>query len=123
MEHYEFLFVLHKAHSVRKYIKAAEDEGEEFHVSDHFAPLECGLQAQAQIRKINLSDAEPKLILRLRHRPKHPGGPGLAKKTADVFFNKKYEALPTPIKTPEWTEYVYFSDDILRPITVENSDK
>jgi hypothetical protein len=28
MEHYEFLFVLHKAHSVRKYIKAAEDEGE-----------------------------------------------------------------------------------------------
>lgn len=123
MQHYEFLFVLHKAHMLRRFIREAEDAGEEFHVSDHFDPLESGLEAQAQIRKINLEDKEPKLILRLRHRPKLPHGPSYAKRAADVFFSEKYERLPEPIKTSEWIEYVYFSDDILRPVTIENPDK
>jgi hypothetical protein len=63
------------------------------------------------------------LILRLRHRPKHPGGPGLAKKTADVFFNKSTKRSPRRSRRLSGPSNVYFSDDILRPITVENSDK
>ena len=39
MEHYEFLYLLHRAHLLSKFIKKAEAEGEHFHVADAFAPL------------------------------------------------------------------------------------
>lgn len=118
MEHYEFLYVLHRAHMLRKFIEDAERDGEEFHVSDHFSALKNGLEAQAQIRKINPSDKDPMMILRVRYKPGMLRGVEFAKKTAHVFFAGKYTTLPSIIEGGAWTEHVFFSPDVLRPVTM-----
>ena len=118
MEHYEFLYVLHRAHMLRKYIEDAEREGEVFHVSDHFSVLKNGLEAQAQIRKVNPSDAAPMMILRVRYRGGTLRGDEFARKTAHVFFAGTYTTLPTTIEGSGWIEHVYFSPDVLRPVTM-----
>jgi hypothetical protein len=118
MEHYEFLFLLHRAHLLRKYIAQAEKDGEEFHVSNSFSPLKSGLEAQAIIRKINLSDESPVLILRLRYRTKLKDGANLAAKAAHAFFEKDYTALPKPIDEGPWREHVYYSSDVPKPVTI-----
>jgi hypothetical protein len=121
MEHFEFLYVLHRAHLLRAYIEEAEKVGEDFHVSEHFCPLASGLEAQAQIRKINLTDTEPVLILRLRFRPDRIGGREEALKVAHVFFSGKYTEAPTPIEEGGWVEHVFFSPDVLRPVTMSEA--
>ena len=119
MKHYEFLYILHRAHLLRKFIEGAEKMGEEFHVSDHFSPLESGLGAQSQIRRINLDDAEPSLILRLRYPAGSAGGPKQALEAAHVFFAGKYTALPMAVEGDGWVEHVFFSPDVPRPVALE----
>ena len=119
MEHFEFLYVLHRAHIIRKFTEAAENQGEEIHVSDHFVPLTSGLQAQAQIRKINPTDKDPVLILRLRYKEALEKGAEKALTAAHVFFNKNYKLVPKVIHENGWMEHVFFSDDILKPITMD----
>ena len=119
MEHYEFLFLLHRAHLLRKFIAQAEKENEEFHVSDSFVPLKSGLEAQAIIRKINLSDPEPVLILRVRYRIlfRHDALP-LVQAAAKAFFDKNYTELPNYVEEGGWREHVYYSSDVPKPVTI-----
>ena len=118
MEHYEFMFLMHQAHLLKKLFERAEAENEEFHVSDSFMPLKCGIKAQAMIRKINPDDEQPVLILRLRYDEDVLKGMEVATKTANIFFNNKFTKLPTLIKENGWCECVYFSPDVPQPITV-----
>lgn len=115
MEHFEFMYLMHRAMMMRKYIEKAESEGEMFHVADSFVPLQSGIAAQVQIRKIHLEDAKPSAILRLRHRPGKEGGPGLALKAAQAFFDKEFAALPAPVENDDWLEHVFFSAEIPVP--------
>lgn len=120
MEHYEFLYLLHRAHLLRRFIAKAEASGEEFHVADAFSPLESGVMAQAQIRKIHLTDDQPMMILRIRYRPSDSSGNEKARKAASVFFSEKCTAVPDPIDEDGWLERVFYSPDILRPVTLSD---
>ena len=122
MEHFEFLYLLHQAHLLRKYAVEAEKEGEEFHVSERFAPLSCGVEAEAQIRKINPSDADPMLILRLRYKPGLANSLENVVKAAHDFFSGNYTAVPLAIEDRGWVEHVFFSHDIPRPVTIKSED-
>jgi len=126
MEHFEFMYLMHRAMMMRKYIEKAESEGEMFHVADSFVPLQSGVAAQVQIRKINLEDAQPSAILRVRHRPAKEGGPGLALTAAKAFFNRGFTALPAPVQNDDWIEHVFYSSEIPAPPefkeTSENSE-
>jgi hypothetical protein len=115
MEHFEFMYLMHRAMTLRKYIEKAEADGEMFHVSDSFVPLETGVAAQVQIRKIHPDDEEPSAILRVRHRPGKEGGAWLALKAAKAFFSKGFRTLPAPVNCDGWVEHVFFSNEIPFP--------
>jgi hypothetical protein len=120
MEHHEFLYLLHRAHILRKFIEKAEREGEEFHVSEHFIPLLNETEAQAQIRKINPTDTDPVLILRVRYPVSLPDGDVKALKAADAFFSGKFTAVPGTIRQFGRVEHIFYSPDILRPVTLDD---
>ena len=117
MLHHEALYVLFRAHTLRRLIEDAEKQGEFFNVCEHFSPLENGLQAQAQIRKINPDDPSPSLILRLRHRPELADAHALSAKSAIGFFDKIFYSVPGAIEADGWVERIYVSPDIpeIRP--------
>jgi hypothetical protein len=123
MEHFEFMYLMHRANMMRKYIEKAEADGEMFHVSDSFVPLQCGVSAQVQIRKINPEDAKPSAILRVRHRPKKEDGGAIALKAAQGFFSKEFTAMPAPVEHEHWIEHVFFSSEIPAPPELEKSSK
>lgn len=70
MEHFEYLYLLHRAYEVWRAAALARAEGEAFHVSDAFTPLRTGLEAHALITEVPGVTGEC-LVLRLRH----PDGP------------------------------------------------
>lgn len=123
MEHFEFMYLMHRAMMMRKYIEKAESEGEMFHVSDSFVPLQSGIAAQVQIRKINPEDVAPSAILRIRHRPAKEGGPALALKAAKGFFSKSFTALPAPVEADDWIEHVFYSSEIPAPPELKESSE
>lgn len=112
MLHHEALYVLFRAHTIRRFIADAEAKGEHFHVMEHFSPLENGLQAQAQIRKIHPEDLAPSLILRLRHRPGLPDAYALCTRSALGFFDKIYSSVPGTVEADGWVERLYVSPDV-----------
>jgi hypothetical protein len=123
VQHFEQLYLLHRAHLLRKYIERAEEQGEEFHVSDAFSPLQnTKVFAMALIRKINPSDSDPVLILRIRYRPGFAGGPAEALAAAGTFFAGRFTALPVSVETEAWTERVFYSPDVPKLVTLSPDD-
>ena len=122
MTHPELLYLLHLAHLTRRLIEAAERDGEEFHVADGFVPLAGGLEAQAQIRKINPTDPAPHLILRLRHLARVVVPEAGVRASAQAFFEGPFQTLPQAVDEGGWRVYVYFSPDVPRPVTLPTVD-
>lgn len=67
MKHPEVLFLLHRAHVLQRQHLKAEAEGEVFHPTDAYIPLESGVEAACDIRRVNKTDEGEHTILRLRH--------------------------------------------------------
>ena len=108
MKHYELLFLLHQAYLLRKLIEAAERAGEVFHVVNNFSTLENKVEAMAIIQRINPTDKEPVLILRLK-------GTELIAETAFAFFNGPFVTVPGSLPG---NEYVFYSTDVPKLVTV-----
>lgn len=117
MKHHEFLYLLHKAHILRRFSKAAEEQGQVFHSYDVFAPLESKLAACAAIQKVNPQDAEPVLILRLRGRKDQTK---LVADEAKSFYGDAPFTSAGAVPFEEGLEFVFFSNDILKPVTMED---
>lgn len=90
MKHPEVLFLLHRAHVLQRQHRKAEAEGEVFHPTDSYVPLESGVEAACDIRRLNKTDPGDHTILRLRHSPKITCEVAAAE--AAIFF----EGLPPP---------------------------
>jgi hypothetical protein len=117
MKHHEFLYLLHKAHILRRFSKAAEADGQVFHSYDVFVPLEAGVAACASIQKINPTDTAPVLILRLRANK--DAAELVANEAKSFFSDSSFQAVGA-VPFEDGLEFVFFSNDILKPVTLED---
>ena len=115
MEHFEYCYLVHRAHEVLKLHEKAKAEGEEFYAADSFTPLKNGLMAQVLIREIN--SGEPvKLILRLRHTNDQKDREAMINDTLRVFFEKGCHRVPGHFVVNDVIEYVAYSDHVPEPV-------
>lgn len=107
MEHPEYVYLLLRAQEVQKMARRAAEEGEEFFPADAFAPLACGLEAQAVIRPLQPKGPEA-LILRLRHPDDGVDRTELVRRTQHVFFPATYTVVPALLRERGWCEYLAY---------------
>lgn len=115
MEHFEYCYLVHRAHEVLRMHEKAKAEGEEFFASDSFTPLANGLRAHALIREINPGEA-PRLILRLRHAKDGKSYEELINTTLRAFFEKGCQRVEGHFVVDEVIEYVAYSEHVPEPV-------
>lgn len=111
MEHFEYAYLLTRAHFVKRLEDEARGRGEVFHASDTFEPLASGLEGQARIVVVAKDDG-PLLVLRLRHHRDAGTPSAVVEESARRFFERAYTRLP-PLQRDDGTvEHVFFSTNV-----------
>ena len=113
MEHFEYCYLVQRAHELVRFHEQAAKEGEEFHPVDSFTPLKCRLLAMALIRPLE-KGGESALILRLRH----PDGQDFSRVVAETqakFFEEGYVLVPGSVLLDGLREVIAYSMKVPTP--------
>ncbi len=127
MEHVEYLYLLGQAHRIHRYEEEAREAGGVFHATGAFHPID-GVMAQLRIVRVFPADAEPKLVLRIRHKvatslPELTAVSERVAKVASAFLGTDFFRVPTALRIdPDQLEHV-FSSTVIPPDPLANPPK
>lgn len=111
MEHFEYCYLVFRAHEVRRLQESAKAEGEEFYPVNSFTPLQCRLLAQAVIRGINPGEPDV-LILRLRHPETDTDWLPVVRAAQSKFFDSDYTVVSEVLSCDGIVEHLAYSSSI-----------
>lgn len=115
IEHFEYCYLVHRAHEVKRMAERAKAEGEEFHVSNAFSPLANYLMAHVVIRSISPGEPEV-IILRLRHPDDGQDWLPKVRATQGKFFEPGYVEVPGVVREDGLVEHLAYSDKVPAPL-------
>lgn len=120
IEHFEYCYLVHRAHEIRRMAEGAKSEGEEFHVTNSFTPLANRLLAQAVIRSIEAGSPDV-IILRLRHPDDGKDWSQAVQGTQGKFFEPGFVRVPGTVKEEGLVEHIAYSDKVPAPLRAPTS--